>query len=297
MSQENIRTRFSFPWQTIILILLSGGILYAGFYYASEIVPAPKVGIVRLEYDISSFSTYIVTEQLAYARESDDIDAVVLVINSPGGSASYSEELYLDVLNTRDTLPVLASIDLVAASGAYYMAVGAQEIYAKPTSFVGSVGVIASFGGPVFIDDSILTTGPYKLFGGTETGTVRQVEMAKYTFLDAVAVGRGDRLIISTDELSRAEVYSGIQAQRHGMIDGLKSTDEVVQLAAQYAGLNNYEVVDLFDLTFPVEDGGENGATLFARYQEGPIDANRLWAFPTDLPPGLYYRHYESFSN
>ena len=306
MSQENVRTRFSSSsLQPLLLLLLVGGILFAGFYFAPQLVPAPKVGIVRLDYDIFSLSTAEITRQLAYAREhNDEIKAVVLVINSPGGSASYSEELYLDVLNTRHNLPVLASIDLVAASGAYYMAAGAEEIYAKPTSFVGSIGVIASFGGPVFIDDQTLTTGPYKLFGGTSTGTVRQVEMAKYTFLDAVRVGRGERLIASLEELSRAEIYSGIQAHRMGLTDGLMGTDEVIQRAAELANLRDYEVVELYPLAFPPpppveqddEDGDSNSASLSVRYEVKSIDAERLWAVPTELPPGLYYRHFEPFS-
>ncbi|MEM9777566.1 MAG: S49 family peptidase, partial [Chloroflexota bacterium] len=181
MTQEQGRTPRLSAWRPLVNLLIAAGILAAGIYFAPQIVPAPKVGIVRLQYDIFSLTANEVTQQLAYARENDDIHAVVLVINSPGGSASYSEELYLDVLNTRHDMPVLASIDLVAASGAYYMAAGAEEIYAKPTSFIGSIGVIASFGGPVFIDDRTLTTGPYKLFGGTSTGVVRQVEMAKFT--------------------------------------------------------------------------------------------------------------------
>lgn len=305
MTQERDFIRRSFAWWPLIVILLAGGILAAGIYFAPQIVPAPKVGIVRLEYDIQSYSTAEITQQLAYAREHDDIHAVVLVINSPGGSAAYSEELYLDVLNTRNEMPILASVDLIAASGAYYMAAAAEEIYAKPTSFIGSIGVIASFGGPVFIDDQRLTTGPYKLFGGTSTGVVRQVEMAKHTFLDAVRIGRGDRLVASLEELSRAEVYSGVQALRMGLIDGLMGTDEVVQNAAALAGLRNYEVVDLYPLTFPPPEPVESTETPVVRaifrtpatnYQPEPLDMARLWEVPADLPPGLYYRHFESFS-
>lgn len=288
MAESNNSSRS--PLRSLITFLLMIGLLVAGFYFAPQIVPTPKVGVVRLNYDISGLTTAEITQQLAYARQNSDVQAVVLVINSPGGSASYSEELYLDVLNTREDLPVLASIDLVAASGAYYMAAAAEEIYAKPTSFVGSIGVIASFPGPVFIDDEVLTTGPYKLVGSTRDGTIRQVEMAKFAFLDAVRVGRGDRLVASLEELSRAEVYSGIQAERMGMIDGLLSTDEVIERAAALANLNNYEVVELYPLVFD----GDEGAVV--QYQLEPIDARRLWATPQDLAPGLYYRYLKPFN-
>lgn len=277
------------PLQILLIGLLGLIALGVGLYMAPRWVPQPKIGIIRLSYDISGFSTNEITSQLAYAREHSDVQAVVLIINSPGGSASYSEELYLDVLHTRQDLPVVATVDLLAASGAYYMAAAADEIYAKPTSFVGSIGVIASFPGPVYIDDDVLTTGPYKLFGGTRDGTVRQVEMAKYTFLQAVQMGRGERLLVSLDELSRAEIYSGVQAQRMGLIDGLMPTDAVIGRAAELAGLSDYEVVELYPLVFE-EDAP---LPLFA-YQPPPVDAAKLWAPPTSLAPGLYYLHMET---
>lgn len=269
---------------SLFFFLILVAIIAAGVYYAPELVPQPKIGVVRVNYDIFSVTAGEFTQQMDYARNNEDIRAVVLIINSPGGSASYSEEMYLDVLSTREEIPVIASIDLLAASGAYFTAAAADEIYAKPTSFVGSIGVIASFPGPVFIDDSILTTGPYKLFGGTKDGTVRQVEMAKLTFLEAVKIGRGDRLVASLEELSRAEIYSGVQAERMGLIDGLISTDDAIKRAAELANISNYEVVELYPLTFEQEDAVEFG------YEPEPINAEKLWAAPTDLAPGLYYR-------
>ena len=277
------------PLQIMLLGLLALLLVGAGFYMAPRWVPKPKVGIIRLNYDIYGLTAAEITQQLAYARQNEDIKAVVLIINSPGGSASYSEELFLDVLSARESFPIVASIDLLAASGAYYMAVGADEIYAKPTSFVGSVGVISSFPGPVFIDEQYLTTGPYKLFGGTRDGVIRQVEMAKFTFLDAVQIGRDGRLNISLAELSRAEIYSGVQAERMGMIDGLLSTEGAILRAAELAGLRDYEVVELYPLTFEQEVA----MPYFGVYRPPVVDAARLWQPPTDLAPGLYYLHIE----
>jgi hypothetical protein len=154
---------------TVLLIVLVP--LALGIFLAGRLLPRPQVGIVRLSYDIGSLSTYEIAEQLRVARENPAIQAVVVIINSPGGSAAFSEELFLDVLDTRRDLPVVASIDLLAASGAYYMAAAANEIYAKPTSAVGSVGVIATLPGDVYIEEDLLTTGPYKAFGGTRDGT------------------------------------------------------------------------------------------------------------------------------
>ena len=113
---------------TVLLIVLVP--LALGIFLAGRLLPRPQVGIVRLSYDIGSLSTYEIAEQLRVARENPAIQAVVVIINSPGGSAAFSEELFLDVLDTRRDLPVVASIDLLAASGAYYMAAAANEIYA-----------------------------------------------------------------------------------------------------------------------------------------------------------------------
>ncbi|HQF69890.1 MAG TPA: S49 family peptidase, partial [Promineifilum sp.] len=112
--------------------------LAIGLFAAARLTPRPQIGIIRLSYDINSQTAYEIGEQLRTARQNPAIKGVVLVINSPGGSAAFSEELFLDVLDTRRELPVVASIDLLAASGAYYMAAAANEIYAKPTSSVGS---------------------------------------------------------------------------------------------------------------------------------------------------------------
>ncbi|MBK8432793.1 MAG: S49 family peptidase [Chloroflexi bacterium] len=283
---DNVQT--SSPLQIVLLGIVALLILGAGLYLAPRWVPEPKIGVIRLNYDIFNLSAAEITQQLAYARTHDDIKAIVLIINSPGGSASYSEELFLDVLETRNNMPVVASVDLLAASGAYYMAVGADEIYAKPTSFVGSIGVISSFPSPVFIDEQYLTTGPYKLFGGTRDGAIRQVEIAKFTFLEAVQLGRGDRLTASLSELSRAEIYSGVQAERMGMIDGLLSTDAAIRRAAELAGLQDYEVVELYPLTFETE-----AETPYFNYQPAIIDTTKLWAPPRNLAPGLYYLHIE----
>ncbi|MFQ5419904.1 MAG: S49 family peptidase, partial [Anaerolineae bacterium] len=196
-----------------------------------------------MNYEIDGFTTSLLTEQLDYARQHPEIKGILLLINSPGGSAAYSEELYLNLLALREQMPVVASVDLLAASGAYYAAAAADEIYAKPTSTIGSIGVIASLPGAVFIEEEVLTTGPYKAFGGTRDASVRQIERAKFAFLQAVQNGRGDRLDVPLEFLSRAEVFTGVQALEFGMIDGLVSNDEAIKRTAELAGVSDYDVV------------------------------------------------------
>ena len=287
--EEPNRSNRSFGRVALLALLVGLVALAAGIFLAGRLIPRPQVGIIRLSYEIGSLSTYEITEQLKYARENPAVKAVVVVMNSPGGSAAFSEELFLDVLQTREQLPVVTSIDLLAASGAYYMAAATDEIYAKPTSNVGSVGVIASLPGDVYIEEDLLTTGPYKAFGGTRDGTVRQIERAKFAFLDAVRVGRGERLTMDLANLSRAEIYTGIQALDYGLIDGLGSGEEAIERAAALAGLREYETVELYPVTFDTEF---IPLPLF-RYQPEPVDEARLWAAPSNLAPGIYYRHIE----
>jgi protease IV len=285
------------PLRMIVLFLLVIVFpLALGLFFAPRLIPKPKIGIVRLNYDILGETAYLVTEQLRYARNDPAVKAVVLVINSPGGSAAYSEELYLDVLGTRQEMPVVASVDLMAASGAYYMAAAADEIYAKPTSNVGSIGVIAFLPGSVFIEQDLLTTGPYKAFGGTRDSSMRQIEMAKYTFLEAIKAGRGERLKADLDFLSRAELFTGVQAQELGLIDGVLSGNDVFQRAAELAGLADYEVVDLMPLTFP-ELFGEAIVNRPGAYQPEPVNAQALWTLPQDLPAGIYYRYIDPYAD
>lgn len=278
----------------VILLFLIGIILplVGGIYLAPRLVPKPQIGVIRLNYEISNFTAFEFRQQLAYARNDPAIQAVVIIINSPGGTASDSEDLYLDVLDARQDLPVVATVDFLAASGAYYIAAAADAIYAKPGSAIGSIGVISSLPDTPFLEEDILTTGPYKSFGGTQDGFVRRAETLKFAFLQGVANGRDGRLIADLDLLSRAEIFDGVRALELGLIDGILSTSEAFDKAAGLAGLRSYETVELYPLTF-----GDNGPVNFGTYQVPVIDQEKLWAAPADLPPGLYYRYMEMPAN
>lgn len=292
MAQDGAANQFS-PLKIILTILIVIALpLLIGLYIAPRIVPAPKIGLIYLYYDINPTTAYEFRQQLSYARNDPAVEAVVIVINSPGGTASDSENLYLEVLDARDDLPVVATVDFLAASGAYYIASAADAIYAKPGSAVGSIGVISSLPDTGYIEEDVLTTGPYKGFGGTRDGYVRRAETLKFAFLSAVMAGREGKLTAeaSPDYLSRAEIFSGVQAAELGLIDGLRSTSEAIEEAAALAGLRNYEVVDLYPLAF-AED--EDGATAVSAYNTPPLDTERLWAMPLDMPPGFYYRYIE----
>jgi protease-4 len=262
----------------IFFVLLPVGL---GAIVAPRLVPAPQIGVIRIWFDIYTPTAQVVIDQLDYALEHRAVRAVVLIIDSPGGEVTASEDLYYSILDARQEVPVVASVDVLAASGAYYLAAATDEIYAKPTSLVGNIGVIGYAVPAPYLLEEVLTTGPYKAFGGTQAGQVRQMEIAKEGFLQAVAAGRGDRLKTSLDFLSRGEAFSGVQALSLGLVDQLGSNQEAIARAAELAGLRDYDVVDLLPATYPEED------------IPWAFQGQTEWRKLTELPPGLYYRYIE----
>jgi protease-4 len=210
------------------------------------------VGIVRINgfiQDESGFGRITTADDvitmLRYARDSSEIKAVVLDINSPGGLASASEEVYMDVLRLRQKKPAVASMGSIGASGAYYVAVATDHIYALPTSIVGSIGVVTRLPSPVQIDERTLTSGPFKETGGSNREWVYQSQLAANAFQQAVANQRGDRLKMSEEELRSARIYVGTVALEKGLIDEIGSISDAIDKAAGMARIKNYRVVDI----------------------------------------------------
>lgn len=261
----------------VVVIVLP---LSLGFIMAPRLVPAPQVGVIYLWGDIDYTMSFLMEEQLEQARTNPNIKAVAILVDSPGGEVSSSEEIYFNILHTRESIPVVASIDWMAASGAYYVSVAADEVYAKPTSLVGNIGVIGYSAPQPYVEEEIITTGPYKAFGGTQAGQVQQMEIAKESFLTAVKTGRGEKLAVTLDYLSRGELFSGVQSLQMGLIDGLMSADEAIARAAKLAGLRDYEVVDLYTLMETEDESSENTA-------RAPLDQADIGS------QSLYYRYVE----
>lgn len=206
----------------------------------------PQIGIINISGIIwQPRTTENILQMLQYASESRAIKAVVLVIDSPGGLAEPTEEIYLDTIRLKAKKPVIASVNQVAASGGYYIAAAANYIYAKPTSYVGSIGALTSLPTPEDIDESTISTGPFKLTGSGTRKAMFELEMLKEGFLQAVISQRGERLKLSKEELSRAEIYNGIEGTKYGLIDKIGTTVEAVNKAAEYAGIRRYDVVDV----------------------------------------------------
>jgi protease-4 len=192
------------------------------------------------------------TAQLLHeARQDDDIRAVVLRIDSPGGSVLASEQIYREVLALkRDGKPVVVSMSDVAASGGYYIAAAADQIIASPNTITGSIGVFAGI--PTFsrslakLGINVDGIGTTPLSGATQldrplsadVGRLLQitVDHAYEEFLARVAKGRG-KTREAVDAIAQGRVWAGGDARQQGLVDRLGNYDDAVAEAARRAGL------------------------------------------------------------
>jgi protease-4 len=190
------------------------------------------------------------------AVEEEGIKAIVLRVNSGGGSMFASEIIRQQMLYARDMeKPVVVSMGAVAASGGYYIAADADEIWATPSTITGSIGVFAAF--PTF-EELLARVGVHTDGVGTTdlAGSLRAdrplnpelvsilnsgVEFAYRSFLEIVAEGR-NMSVEEIDPLAEGRVWSAADALEAGLIDRMGSQEDAVASAASLAGLDDYEV-------------------------------------------------------
>jgi protease-4 len=244
--------RFGLSWDTRKKLgkLHTPAILVTTFVLAilasSLLISQPKVGVIKVGTSIMSMETARdIVKMLRYAKEDKNIKAVMLEINSPGGEVTAIEEIYLNILDLKKEKPVVASIDQLGASGAYYIAVASNLIYAKPDSSVGGIGVISRLPSPEELDEDTITTGPFKVTGFSRRDFTYRVGMAQETFLNAIILQRGEKLKISKEELSKAGIYGALDGLRLGLIDNIGSNFDAIEKAARMAGIANYEIIDI----------------------------------------------------
>jgi protease-4 len=257
--------------------------LLIGLWLAQALIPQPAVGIIRLNGDIYVESVDFVMAQVEEARADPSIRAVVVQLDSPGGEVAASQKLYLELQTLRREMPVVGSIESMAASGAYYTAVATDPIYAKPSSTVGNVGVWGYIPADLGVNEVILASGPFKLTASNRDEFLRSIEEIKLEFLETVFSQRGERMNISRTDLSNGLAYSGREALRLGLIDYVGSETDAIGAAAGQAGIAHYGVVDLADRV---------AQELAEQYEGGQLEP---WVGAADpltgvraLPPGAY---------
>jgi len=217
-------------------------------------------GSGRLGIETRRRLTARVREELAMAEKDRRVRAVVLRINTPGGSATTSDIVNHEIreFKRRTNIPVVAELMDVAASGGYYIAVAADEIIAHPTTVTGSIGVIAyNFDASglmtrVGIVSETVKSGDKKDIGsplrpmtGEEREILQSVIDSMYErFLDVVMEGRRERFTrAGLRALADGRVYIAPQALESGLIDSIGYLDDAVGAAKKRAGIEQATVI------------------------------------------------------
>lgn len=230
-----------------------------------------KDGVVQVIYaegeitqaSISPFAASVSTigaglgDKLREAAEDDDVKAVVLRMNSPGGDAFLSEQLWHAVKQLRSKKPVVVSMGDYAASGGYYISSAANRIVAQPNTLTGSIGIFGLFPNfselvqKVGVNVEVVKTNdfadltismPYKPLTNEQRALIqRHVERGYDIFLSRVAEGR-HMTKAQVDSVGQGRVWLGRKAQTLGLVDKLGGLDVAIQEAASLAKLSDYSV-------------------------------------------------------
>ncbi len=227
----------------------------------------------------------IMNEAIIKAREDEDVKAIVLRVNSPGGSALASDIIWREIELAKEKKPVIVSMGNVAASGGYYIAVGADKIYAEPTTITGSIGVfgvvpnLTELAADIGVNAEQVGTNKnsvgYSLFepmtDGFRNVVQEGVEDTYKIFLQRVSAGRGIT-IAQADSLAQGRVWSGVDAKRIGLIDELGNLDDAIAAAAKMAELEEYGIKKLPRYKTGIEKLMEDLGGAAAKTKEGLIE-------------------------
>jgi protease-4 len=214
----------------------------------------PNVAVILAEGDISvdgeGLTPKDICKQLREARKNESVKTIVLRINSPGGSALASDEIWREVELTNQTKKVVVSMGDVAASGGYYIAAPASRIFAEPSTITGSIGVfgVIPYTGKLlnnklgFTFDYVSTNNHRALTTNRkmtpeELSIVQEeVDNIYDEFLDRVATGR-KMTKAQVNTIARGRVWTGADALKVGLVDELGGLEEAIAYAAKEAGI------------------------------------------------------------
>ncbi len=201
------------------------------------------------------------------ARLDNNIKAVVLRVNSPGGGSLASDIIWREVFLTKQVKPIIVSMGDVAASGGYLIACAADTIVAQPTTITGSIGVfgvIPNFKGllnnKLGITFDGVKIGEYADLGDLSRALTpaerliiqNEVNRIYEDFTAKVAAGRKIP-VEAVKRIAEGRVWSGIDAKRIGLVDVLGDIDDAINIAAKKAKVSDYRIVHLPELTDPFE--------------------------------------------
>ena len=270
------------------IALLSAAVFFIGFLYLARTFSPPqgearrwserpvegrggdKVAVIEIQGEIVSSAEGIpasfasvtaaeeLTSQLRQARRDDSVRAVVLRLNTPGGSVVASDEVLAELRDVRRSgKPIVAYLGEMAASGGYFIATGADRIVANASSLTGSIGAIMVLfnleeaAGKLGVQPVVIKAGRYKDIGSPfrdmgreERGILQElIDAARRRFVEVVAQGRGLSLP-RVQRIADGRIVSGDQAKRLRLVDSLGVFDDAVRLSQRLAGLEDARVVE-----------------------------------------------------
>ena len=236
------------------------------------------------------------SKEIRKVRQDSSYKAIVLRIDSPGGTVFDSETIWREVKLAADEKTLVVSFGDVAASGGYYLACPADKIVASPNTITGSIGIFGQIPniGELLNDKLGITTDVVKTNKNSDLLTLTRpmteyersmmqanIEEGYDIFISHVAEGRG-MTKEEVDEIGQGRVWSGENAKEIGLIDEFGGLQDAIKLAAEMEGLEKYRTVSLPHLSDPFEELFKMGSNNV-----------RAWILKNEL--GDKYRYYEYF--
>lgn len=215
-------------------------------------------------------------EDLEEAKADEDVAAIVVRVNSPGGDALASDVIWRALRTTDEEMPVVVSMGDVAASGGYYMASAGRHVFAEPTTITGSIGVFGVlfntekfFRNKAGIKFDKVLTHPHADLGSSARAVTSEeakviqggVERVYKRFLDVVQESRGYEDRSDLEAIAEGRVWSGVRAKELGLVDDLGGLEQAIAKAAEFAELKDYSIE-----IFPTQS--DSWRHLFDRFSE-----------------------------
>jgi protease IV len=213
-----------------------------------DMADGEKVGVIEVVGVIANSRETI--EQLKRFREDDDIRAIVIRVDSPGGVVGPSQEIYREIVRTKAIKKVIASMGAVAASGGYYVIAGTDGIVANPGTITGSIGVIMEYTNfqelfnKIGLSPVVIKSGQFKDTGSPARAMTPEEEQILKAFVDRLhqqfvsAIAEGRQLdLAKVQDLADGRIYTGQDAKDLGLVDRIGNLEDAVEWAGRLAGI------------------------------------------------------------
>lgn len=276
----------------VIFIICFTGILI-GMLISDQAQSPGGDGVAVINVDGIIIDTDPYIKSIRKIRETDSIKAVVVRINSPGGSVATSQEIYEELKGLGETMPVVASMGTVAASGGYYVACAASAIYANPGTVTGSIGVIAQFASYeqllkwAKVEVEVIKSGEFKDLGSPLRKMPEAEKAYLQTLIDSVhsqfkdtVAERRNLSLEKVASLSDGKIFTGSRAKELGLIDRIGTLETAIAEARRLSGLDE----DSWIKEYPVKK-----KTLLDFVFPETLAEHAIFSSPVKTGFGLYY--------